>query len=53
MKGESLRAELYTQSILSNRIGYLDKSDFEYIKNESLEISGMLTNLIKYRNTDK
>jgi len=53
MKGESLRAELYTQSIISNRIGYLDKSDFEYIKNESLEILSMLTNLIKYRNTDK
>ena len=46
-------AELYTQSIIANRIGYLEKKDFEYLKNESLEISGMLTNLIKYRNTDK
>jgi four helix bundle protein len=43
-------AELYTQSIISNRIGYLDRSDFEYLKNESLEILGMLTNLIKHRN---
>jgi four helix bundle protein len=50
-KGSS--AELYTQSIISNRIGYLDKQDFEYLKKESLEILGMLTNLIKYRNTDK
>jgi four helix bundle protein len=46
-------AELYTQTIISNRIGYLDKKDFEYLKNESLEILGMLTNLIKYRNRDK
>jgi four helix bundle protein len=47
-KGSS--AELYTQSIISNRIGYLSKPDFEYLKNESLEILGMLTNLIKHRN---
>ena len=46
-------AELYTQAIISNRIGYLDKSDYEYLKIESLEILGMLTNLIKYRNRDK
>lgn len=50
-KGSS--AELYIQSIISNRIGYLEKQDFQYLKNESLKISGMLTNLIKYRNTDK
>lgn len=46
-------AELYTQSIIANRIGYLDKENFEYLKHESLEILGMLTNLIKYRNTEK
>ena len=45
-------AELYTQSIISNRIGYLDKQDFLYLKNESQEILGMLTKLINYRNTD-
>jgi len=46
-------AELYTQSIISNRIGYLDKLDFEYLKQECQEILGMLTNLIKHRNTGK
>jgi four helix bundle protein len=43
-------AELYTQSIISYRIGYLDKSDFDFLKSESQEILGMLTNLIKHRN---
>ena len=43
-------AELYTQSIISSRIGYLEKRDFEYLKQECQEILGMLTNLIKYRN---
>lgn len=47
-KGSS--AELFTQSVIAFRIGYLDKIDFEYFKNESQEILGMLTNLIKYRN---
>jgi four helix bundle protein len=47
-KGSS--AELFTQSIISNRVGYLDKLDFEYLKNESQEILAMLTNLIKHRN---
>ena len=46
-KGSS--AELYPQSIISNRVGYLDKKDFEYIKNECQEILAMLTNLIKHR----
>jgi four helix bundle protein len=46
-------AELYTQSIISNRIGYLDKQDFDYIKNESIEILNMLTWLIKHRSTDR
>jgi four helix bundle protein len=49
-KGSS--AELFTQSIISSRVGYLDKPDFEYLKNESQEILGMLTNLIKHRNID-
>jgi len=47
-KGSS--AELYTQSIISNRIDYLEKQDFQYLKNECQEILGMLTNLIKHRN---
>lgn len=47
-KGSS--AELFTQSVIAFRIGYLDKIDFEYLKNESQEILGMLTNLIKHRN---
>jgi four helix bundle protein len=47
-KGSS--AELFTQSIIAFRIGYLDQIDFEFLKNESQEILGMLTNLIKHRN---
>lgn len=47
-KGSS--AELYTQSIISQRIGYLDNQDFNFLKKESHEILGMLSNLIKYRN---
>ena len=43
-------AELYTQTIISYRIAYLDKNDFEFIKKESQEIIAMLTNLIKHRN---
>jgi hypothetical protein len=37
---------LFTQSIISNRIGYLDKLDFEYLKNECQEILAMPTNLL-------
>ena len=47
-KGSS--TELYTQSIISQRIGYLDNQDFNFLKKESHEILGMLSNLIKYRN---
>jgi len=47
-KGSS--AELYTQSIISDRIGYLEKRDFEYLKQECQEVLAMLTNLIKHRN---
>jgi four helix bundle protein len=43
-------AELFTQSIISDRIGYLNKNDFEYLKKECQEILAMLTNLIKHRN---
>jgi four helix bundle protein len=43
-------AELYTQSIISYKIAYLAKDDFEFLKKESLEIIAMLTNLIRHRN---
>lgn len=43
-------AELFTQSIISNRIGYLIPADFQYLKVETEEILKMLTSLIKYRN---
>ncbi len=42
-------AELFTQSIISSRIGYLDPQDFAFIKNECKEILSMLTGLIKHR----
>ena len=42
-------AELFTQSIISNRIGYLTPSDFQYLKAETEEILKMLTSLIKHR----
>jgi four helix bundle protein len=42
-------AELFTQSIISDRIGYLTKPDFLHLKKETEEILAMLTNLIKYR----
>jgi four helix bundle protein len=48
-KGSS--AELYTQSIISNRIGYLEKHDFEYLKRECIDILSMLSGLIKHRNS--
>jgi four helix bundle protein len=47
-KGSS--AELFTQSIISYRIGYLHKDDFDFIKQECQEILAMLTGLIKHRN---
>jgi four helix bundle protein len=43
-------AELYTQSIISSRIGYLKKEEFTFLKKECQEILSMLTNLIKHRN---
>ena len=44
-------AELYTQSIISSRIGYLEKQDFEYLSKECKEILGMLTGLINHRSS--
>ncbi len=46
-------AELFTQSIISSRIGYLGKQDFEHINNECKEILAMLSGLIKHRSSDK
>jgi four helix bundle protein len=45
-------AELYTQLIISNKIGYLKESELEFLTNECKGISGMLTNLIKSRYSD-
>lgn len=42
-------AELYTQSIIGNRIGYLKSDDFEFLRKECREILSMLANLIKHR----
>jgi four helix bundle protein len=42
-------AELFTQSIISSRIKYLEEKDFECIKKECQEIMAMLANLIKHR----
>jgi four helix bundle protein len=47
-KGSS--AELYTQSIISKRIGYLEDKDFKFITTECQSVLAMLTNLIKHRN---
>ena len=46
-KGSS--AELYTQLIISSKIGYLSDDDNKYYLNECRGISAMLTNLIKSR----
>jgi four helix bundle protein len=43
-------AELYTQLIISNKIGYISEDENNYLSNECKGISGMLTNLIKSRN---
>ena len=42
--------ELYTQSIISHRIGYLNEQEFNYLQKECQVILGMLGNLIKHRN---
>jgi four helix bundle protein len=43
-------AELLTQTIIADKINYLDNDDYVYLKKECQEILGMLSNLIKYRN---
>jgi four helix bundle protein len=48
-KGSS--AELYTQLVISNKIGYLTDDENDYYLNECRGISAMLTNLIKSRST--
>ena len=42
-------AELYTQIIISNKIGYLTVDENAYFVNECRGIAAMLTNLIKSR----
>ncbi|TAL53120.1 MAG: four helix bundle protein [Nanoarchaeota archaeon] len=42
-------AELYTQLIISGKIGYLKDAEMQIFTNECIGISGMLTNLIKSR----
>jgi four helix bundle protein len=46
-KGSS--AELYSQLIISNKIGYVDNEEVKYYLNECKGISAMLANLIKSR----
>jgi four helix bundle protein len=46
-KGSS--AELMTQLIIANEIGYVDKSEAEILTDECDKISSMLTKLIKAR----
>ncbi len=47
-KGSS--AELYTQLIISNKIGYISDEEKDFFQNECKAISSMLANLIKSRN---
>jgi len=42
-------AELYTQLIISHKIGYITKDDYELFSSECKSISAMLTNLIRSR----
>jgi four helix bundle protein len=49
-KGSS--AELYTQSIIASKIGYLETADFKFLQNECQEILAMLTSLIRHRNKE-
>ena len=44
-------AELFTQSIIAKKVGYLKTKDYQYLINETKEILAMLTNLIKHRKT--
>jgi four helix bundle protein len=49
-KGSS--AELYTQLIISNKIGYITEEENKYYMNECKGISAMLSNLIKSRSAE-
>jgi four helix bundle protein len=49
-KGSS--AELYTQLIISCKIGYLTEDESKYYLNECKAISSMLSNLIKSRSSE-
>lgn len=42
-------AELYTQLIISYKIGYITEDDYKFYSSECKSISGMLTNLIRSR----
>ncbi len=44
-------AELFTQSIIAEKVGYLKSGDYQYLISETKEILAMLTNLIKHRKT--
>ena len=44
-------AELFTQSIIAKKVGYLKSEDYQYLISETKEILAMLTNLIKHRKT--
>jgi four helix bundle protein len=46
-KGSS--AELLTQAIIANEIGYIEKDSFQHITAETKAISSMLTRLIQSR----
>jgi four helix bundle protein len=46
-KGSS--AELMTQLIIANEIGYIDQPEFELLEDECDKISSMLTKLIRAR----
>ena len=45
-------AEVYTQVIIANRIGYLIPDDYNFLKKECQEILAMLTGLIKHRKSN-
>lgn len=49
-KGSS--AELLTQTIIANEIGYMNKKNFDHINIECRAISGMLTKLMKARSAN-
>ena len=46
-KGSS--AEVLTQAIIANEIGYINEGDYKYIKTECKAISGMIMRLIHAR----